>query len=152
MSVLHAADLYKLQVRAGAMQPRRRHLASYPLLAAVGLASVVVLYQMRHVARQQLELERAGGAGRDLPAGCEGAGEPAGEQQRRAPAQEQRLAVLLPCWADCPQASILVVYLSGLLRQQGVARGGGQHAHARWQGPAVARRRPAAKWPLRSHH
>lgn len=40
-------------------------------------------------------------------------------QMTTEPRQHEQLAVLLPCWSDCAQGSILVLYLSNLLRQQG---------------------------------
>lgn len=41
-------------------------------------------------------------------------------QMTTEPRQHEQLAVLLPCWSDCAQGSILVLYLSNLLRQQGI--------------------------------
>lgn len=109
------------------------------------VASLTFLYQLRLAAIQQLEdsagegfggggppdderrlgiYRRWGGSNRDL-ALPNWRGRAGGGALRPPPAQTQRLAVLLPCASNCPAASILVVYLSHLLRQQGVLWLGG---------------------------
>lgn len=115
----------------------------YKYLIFIPLIALTALYQLRSAAHQQLGLDEGGHVAPLTPgttaraAGAQGlpgwgsrAGTGQGQQQLQpgqqqrqqqvAQAQQQKLAVLLPCWKDCAQAAVLILYLSSLLRQQGM--------------------------------
>ena len=117
-------------------RPRGSRILRYLLACLIAVATLTILYELRLfglAARTQLSLDAAGSLdgeeeagvfpldGTDLARIPNWRGKVGGGKPLKQPTQREKLAVLLPCWSDCPQASILVVYLSSLLMQQGEA-------------------------------
>ncbi len=117
-------------------RPRGRFTLRYSLISIVTVSALTILYEVRLyglAAHEQLSLDVESGFGgpaseepgvypldgADLAKIPKWRGKAGGGQPTKRPTQAQKLGVLLPCWADCSQASILVLYLSSLLMQQG---------------------------------